>query len=147
MPITGEYEPGTWDWVNKQVEKYEESGGTEYNELRDTGQAVVIVTMRGHKSGKVRKIALMKVEHEGVYALVGSKGGARTDPEWVYNLNADPHVMIQDGPAPFDAEVRLITGAERAEWWERCVAAFSNYAEYQEKTDREIPVYLATAKA
>ncbi|MGH1488347.1 MAG: nitroreductase family deazaflavin-dependent oxidoreductase [Acidimicrobiales bacterium] len=145
--ITGEYEPSTWDWVSKQVEQYEASGGTEAATLRDTGIPIIIVTMKGHKSGKVRKIALMRVEHEGEYALVASKGGAPADPGWVHNINADPAVMIQDGPEPFATTARLVTGEERAAWWERSVAVFAPYAEYQEKTDREIPVYITSPAA
>ena len=103
------------------------------------------MTTVGHKSGKVRKVPLMKVEHEGEYAIVASKGGAPAHPGWYHNLVADPNVQIQDGPAPFDAQVRLVTGEERAAWWERSVAAFPPYAEYQEKTDREIPVFIASA--
>lgn len=145
--ITGDYEPGKWDWVSQQIEQYEASGGTEAATLRDTGIPIIIVTMNGHKSGKVRKIALMRVEHEGEYALVGSKGGAPADPGWVHNINADPGVMIQDGPEPFATTARLVTGEERATWWERSVAVFSPYAEYQEKTDREIPVYITSPAA
>jgi deazaflavin-dependent oxidoreductase (nitroreductase family) len=144
MPIEGEYEPGAWDWVNDQVQQYEASSGAQGATLRETGMPIVLVTMRGHKSGKVRKIALMRVEHGGEYALIGSKGGNPTDPEWVHNLNADPDVMIQDGPAPFDARVRLVSGAERQAWWDRGVAVFPNYAEYQARTNREIPVYVAS---
>ncbi len=145
MPIEGEYEPGPWDWVNDQVREYEESGGTRANTLLDTGIPVVIVTMRGAKSGKVRKIALMRVEHEGQYALVASKGGAPEHPGWYHNLVADPEVMIQDGPEPFDTTVRIVTGDERAAWWERAVAVFPTYSEYAEKTGREIPVFVSAA--
>jgi deazaflavin-dependent oxidoreductase (nitroreductase family) len=144
MPIEGEYEASPWDWVSKQVARYEASGGQEYNTLRDTGQPVVIVTTRGHKSGKVRKMALMRVEHDGEYALVGSMGGAPKHPVWVHNVRADPRVMVQDGPEPVDMTVREVEGEERAEWWERAVAAFPDYAEYQERTERLIPVFVAT---
>lgn len=143
--ITGEYEPSTWDWVAKQIADYEASGGKEAATLRDTGIPVIIVTMNGHKSGKVRKIALMRVEHEGRYALVASKGGAPEHPGWYHNITADPEVMIQDGPEPFATTARLVTGDERAAWWERSVAVFAPYAEYQEKTDREIPVFITDA--
>ncbi len=143
MPLTGEYVPSAFDWVREQVEAYERSGGREANTLRDTGLPVIIVTMRGSQSGKIRKIALMRVEHDGEYALVASKGGAPEHPAWYQNLKANPdEVMIQDGPEPFDVTVREVTGDERATWWERAVAAFPPYAEYQEKTDREIPVFL-----
>lgn len=144
MPLEGDYAPSTWGWVRQQVEEYEASGGAEANTLRDTGLPVIIVTMVGHKTGKVRKIALMKVEHDGSYALVASKGGAPDHPGWYWNLTSDPHVKIQDGPAPFDATVRLVEGDERAVWWERAVAAYPPYAEYQERTDREIPVFIAS---
>ena len=144
MPLTGEYEPSPSDWVREQVETYERSNGTEGNTLLDTGLPMIIVTTRGHKTGKLRKIPLMRVEHEGEYALVASKGGAPEHPEWYHNLVADPTaVMIQDGPEPWDAVVRQVEGEERAEWYERAVAAFPPYAEYQEKTDREIPVFIA----
>ena len=145
MPLTGEYEPSPWDWVREQIETYERTGGREANTLRDTGLPVIIVTTKGNKTGKIRKTALMKVEHDGVYALVGSMGGAPTDPVWVHNLRADPTaVMIQDGPEPWDATVREISGDERAEWWSRAVEAFPPYAEYQAKTSRTIPVFLAS---
>jgi deazaflavin-dependent oxidoreductase (nitroreductase family) len=133
--------------VRDQVEEYEASGGAEANTLRDTGLPVIIVTTRGNKTGKLRKTPLMRVEHGGEYALVASKGGAPEHPVWYYNLEADPEaVMIQDGPEPFDARVRLVTGDERAQWWERAVAAFPPYAEYQTKTDREIPLFVASRK-
>ena len=145
MPLEGEYEPSAWDWVREQVEAYERTGGREANTLRDTGLPVIIVTTRGNKTGKVRKLALMRVEHEGEYALVGSQGGRPKDPVWVHNLRADPTaVMLQDGPEPFDAVVREVTGSDRTEWWERAVAAFPPYAEYQEKTSRTIPVFVAS---
>ncbi len=148
MTIEGKYVPSAIGWVREQVEAYERSGGQEANTLRDTGLPIIVVTMRGHKSGNVRKIALMRVEHDGEYALVGSKGGAPTDPEWVQNFRAHPdEVMIQDGPEPFEAEVRQVSGDERATWWERAVAAFPTYADYQEKTNREIPVFVARRKA
>ena len=147
MPIQGEYEPSPAQWVRDQVEEYERSGGTKANTLRDTGLPVIIVTTRGNKSGKVRKFALMRVEHEGDYALVASKGGAPANPVWYYNLKSDPDVVvIQDGPEPFDAQVREVTGAERSQWWDRAVAAYPPYAEYQEKTDRQIPVFVATRR-
>lgn len=144
MPIEGEYEPSTSDWVREQVETYERTGGREANTLRDTGIPVIIVTMRGASSGKVRKIALMRVEHDGEYALVASMGGAPTNPKWYRNLVANPtEVMVQDGPEPFDVTVREVDGDERAAWWERAVAVFPPYADYQVKTDRTIPVLVA----
>ena len=148
MTLQGEYVPSAFEWVRDQVEAYERSGGREANTLRDTGLPVIIVTMRGSKSGSIRKIALMRVEHDGEYALVASKGGAPEHPGWYHNLQANPdEVMIQDGPEPFDVRVREVTGEERATWWERAVAAYPPYAEYQEKTNREIPVLVASRKA
>ena len=145
MTLEGEYVPSAAGWVRNQVEAYERSGGREANTLRDTGLPVVIVTMRGNKSGNVRKIALMRVEHEGEYALVASYGGSPKHPVWYYNLEANPdEVAIQDGPEPFPVTVRQVSGDERAAWWERAVAAFPPYADYQRKTDREIPVFVAT---
>ena len=143
--IDGEYEPSTWAWVRDQVEAYERSGGTEANTLRDTGIPVILVTMRGAASGKVRKIALMRVEHEGEYALVASVGGAPSNPAWYRNLLANPtEVASQDGPEPFRVHVREVDGDERAAWWERAVAVYGLYAEYQAKTERVIPVLVAT---
>ena len=143
MTIEGEYEPSTWEWVRDQVAEYEASGGTRANTLRDTGIPIIVMTTVGHRSGKVRKVPLMRVEHDGHYALVASKGGAPDHPGWYHNLMADPHVTVQDGPEPFDATAELVTGQERADWWDRAVAVFPNYADYQEKTDREIPVFVA----
>lgn len=147
MPLEGTYIPSRAQWVRDQVELYESSGGQQGNTLRETGIPVIIVTMRGAMTGDIRKIALMRVEHDGEYALVASMGGAPANPVWYHNLKADPEVMIQDGPQPFDATVREITGDERALWWERSVAVFPPYAEYQTKTDRVIPVFIATRRA
>ncbi|MGH9126499.1 MAG: nitroreductase family deazaflavin-dependent oxidoreductase [Acidimicrobiales bacterium] len=147
MPLEGEYEPSPAQWVRDQVAAYEASGGKEANTLRDTGLPVVIVTARGNKSGKIRKFALMRVEHGGEYALVASKGGAPEHPVWYHNLTADPHsIMIQDGPEPVDVDVREVSGDERVAWWDRAVAAYPPYAEYQTKTDRTIPVLVATPR-
>ena len=147
MPLEGEYEPSPTEWVREQVEAYESSGGQRGNTLRDTGLPVIIVTTRGNKSGKLRKTPLMRVEHGGEYALVASMGGAPTHPVWYHNLLADPEaVTIQDGPEPFDVRVREVTGAERDEWWERAVAAFPPYAEYQQRTERTIPVFVASRR-
>jgi deazaflavin-dependent oxidoreductase (nitroreductase family) len=143
--LDGVYVPRAMDWVREQVETYERTGGTEANTFLDTDMPVVIVTMRGSKSGDVRKIALMRVEHEGQYALVASFGGAPKHPVWYWNLVAHPdEVLIQDGPEPFRVSVREVHGDERAEWWQRAVAAYPPYAEYQEHTDRVIPVLVAS---
>jgi F420H(2)-dependent quinone reductase len=148
MTLQGEYEPSAMQWARDQVEAYERSGGQEGNFLQDTDLPVVIVTMRGNKSGKVRKTPVMRVHHDGEYALVASLGGAPKNPVWYYNLKAKPdEVTIQDGPQPFDVRVREVTGDERAEWWARAVAAYPPYAEYQERTERQIPVFVATRKA
>lgn len=145
MPIEGEYEPSPAAWVRNQVEEYESSGGRRGNTLRDTAWPVIIVTMRGRRSGKVRKLPVMRVEHGSQYAIVASKGGTPENPEWYHNLKASPaEVTIQDGAEPFDVEVRELSGDERAEWWERGVTAYPPYAEYQTKTSRQIPVFLAT---
>jgi deazaflavin-dependent oxidoreductase (nitroreductase family) len=147
MSLEGEYEPSTRQWVRDQVEAYESSGGEQASTLRDTGLPVIIVTSRGNKSGKLRKTPLMRVEHDGEYLLVASQGGSPTHPVWYYNLTADPEaVTIQDGPAPFDVRVRELSGDERAIWWQRAVAAFPPYADYQLKTERLIPVFLATRR-
>ena len=149
MSLEGEYEPSTSQWVRDQVAEYEASGGQRANTLSDTGLPVIIVTSRGNKSGKIRKMPLMRVEHDGEYALVASQGGAPTHPVWYYNLKADPDaITIQDGPEPFDATVReLPEGDERAQWWARAVAAYPPYAEYQERTERRIPVFVATRRS
>ena len=148
MAVEGEYAPSAAKWVRDQVAEYETSGGEKGSTLRDTGLPVIIVTMRGNKSGKVRKIALMRVEHDGEYALVASMGGAPTNPVWYNNLKADPdHVTLQDGPAPFEVTVREVSGDERAAWWDRSVAAYPPYADYQAKTDRVIPVFVAARRS
>jgi len=142
MPLRGEYAPSSAQWVRDQVERYEASGGTEATTLRDTGLPVVIVTSLGATSGKVRKTPLMRVEHEGRYAAVASQGGAPKHPTWYHNLVADPRVELQDGPEKWDMIAREVSGAERDEWWERAVAAFPNYADYQRRTERQIPVFV-----
>jgi deazaflavin-dependent oxidoreductase (nitroreductase family) len=147
MTADGQYAPSPADWVRNQVAEYESSGGTRANTMGDSGLPIIIVTMVGHKSGNLRKVPLMRVEHEGEYALVASKGGAPQHPLWYWNLLANPAVQIQDGPEPFDAEVHLAGGAERAAWWQRAVAAFDRYAEYQANTNREIPVFIARPTA
>ncbi|MEV7242551.1 nitroreductase family deazaflavin-dependent oxidoreductase [Streptomyces sp. NPDC003236] len=142
MPLEGEYEPSPTQWVREQVELYESSGGTEGTTLRDTGLPVIVLTTRGARSGKIRKTPLMRVEHDGRYAAVASLGGAPKHPVWYFNVKSDPHVELQDGAAKRDMRAREITGAEKAEWWERAVAAFPPYADYQRKTSREIPVFV-----
>ena len=142
MPLTGAYEPSSAQWVRDQVELYESSGGRDGTTLLDTGMPVVIVTHRGVSSGKLRKTPLMRVEHEGTYALVASQGGAPTHPLWYANLLADPHVELQDGPDKEDRVAREVVGDERQVWWDRAVAAYPPYAEYQLKTDRVIPVLV-----
>lgn len=143
MPLEGEYEPSPQKWVRDQVELYERTGGREGNTLLDRGLPVVIFSTRGAKSGKVRKQPLMRVEHDGAYLMVGSQGGAPTDPAWVANLRAAPgQVTVQDGPEPWDGVARELDGQERDEWWERAVAAFPDYADYQKRTERRIPIFL-----
>ena len=148
MVLQGEYVPSAAQWVRDQVEAYEESGGQEANTLRDTGLPIIVVSMRGNKTGKVRKIALMRVEDGGEYALVASKGGAPKHPVWYFNLKSSPEeVTVQDGAEPFEVTVRELSGEERARWWERAVKAYPPYAEYQTWTSRQIPVFLATPKS
>ncbi|MEU6405038.1 nitroreductase family deazaflavin-dependent oxidoreductase [Streptomyces sp. NPDC046985] len=145
MPLEGEYEPSPAQWVRDQVELYESSGGTKGTTLMDTGMPVILLTTRGARSGKIRKTPLMRVEHDGRYAVVASQGGAPEHPFWYFNLKADPLVELQDGPAKQEMTAREVTGAEKAEWWDRAVAAFPPYAEYQEKTSRQIPVFVLEA--
>jgi deazaflavin-dependent oxidoreductase (nitroreductase family) len=142
MPLEGEYEPSSQQWVRDQVELYESSGGTRGLTLRDTGLPVVIVTSRGTKSGKLRKNPVMRVEHDGRYAAVASVGGAPKHPAWYGNLLAHPEVELQDGPRKWDMLARELSGDERAEWWDRAVEAYPSYADYQQRTDRLIPVFL-----
>ncbi len=140
MALTGEYEPSPEQWVRDQVERYEASGGTEGTTMR--GVPVVVLTSRGARSGKLRKTPLMRVEHDGAYAVVASKGGAPQHPVWYHNLLADPHVELQDGPRRQDMTARELTGDERSQWWQRAVQVWPDYAEYQRKTDRQIPVFV-----
>jgi F420H(2)-dependent quinone reductase len=144
MTADADYEPSPLGWVREQVERYERTAGAEANTLRDTGMPVVIMTMRGVRSGKVRKVPVMKVEHNGDYLAVGSQGGAPTHPNWVYNLRAVPHVTLQDGAEKWTMQVRELDGDERSEWWDRAVAAYPPYADYQQRTERLIPVFLLT---
>ncbi|UFU06929.1 nitroreductase family deazaflavin-dependent oxidoreductase [Ruania halotolerans] len=143
MTLHGEYEPSPSAWVREQVEAYEASGGREANTLRDRPEwPIVVITSRGARTGKLRKNPVMRVESGGVYAAVASKGGAPEHPVWYYNFLAHPVVELQDGDTPHLYRARIAEGAERAEWWDRCVALYAPYAEYQEKTDRLIPVFL-----
>jgi len=142
MPVEGEYEPSAQAWVRDQVELYEGSRGTQGTTLRDTGLPVVIVTNLGASSGKVRKTPVMRVEHDGRYAMVASKGGAPAHPLWYHNVRAHPLVELQDGPHRQDMVAREVSGEERAAWWERAVAAYPPYADYQKRTTREIPVFV-----
>jgi deazaflavin-dependent oxidoreductase (nitroreductase family) len=145
VPLTGEYEPSTAERTRRQVELYERSNGTEGTTLR--GMPVIVLTTVGAKSGKLRKNALMRVEHDGEYAVVASLGGSPTHPVWYYNVVANPHVELQDGATRRDYTAREVTGAEKALWWERAVAAYPDYAAYQRRTEREIPVFVLTPAA
>ena len=144
MPLQGEYAPSPVDWVREQVETYERTGGREAGTLPGTDMPVVVFSTRGARSGLVRKTPLMRVEHEGAYAMVASKGGAPEHPVWYSNLVEHPdQVTVQDGPEVWDGVAREVTGDERAQWWERAVAAYPPYAEYQERAgDRVIPVVV-----
>ena len=139
MPLEGEYEPSSWDWVSEQVEEFEASGGQRANTFADTGLPIIVMTNRGNKSGKLRKTPLMRVEHEGEYALIASVGGAPQNPVWYHNLKADPQVTVQDGAEVIDAVAEEVDGDERAAWWDRAVAAYSDYQVYQDATERRIP--------
>lgn len=142
MPLTGEYEPSTAEWARKQAELIESSNGTEGTTMR--GMPVILLTTLGAKSGKIRKTPLMRVEHEGQYAVVASMGGAPKHPVWYFNIKNHPLVELQDGPVRKDYTARELEGDEREIWWERAVAAFPDYADYQTKTDRLIPVFVLT---
>jgi deazaflavin-dependent oxidoreductase (nitroreductase family) len=142
MPLSGEYEPSTSDWARENAEKYMESGGTDGTELQ--GKPVILLTTIGAKTGKVRKTPLMRVEHNGEYAVVASLGGAPKHPVWYHNVKAHPQVELQDGEAAKDYEAHEVFGDEKAVWWERAVEAWPDYAEYQTKTDRQIPVFVLT---
>jgi deazaflavin-dependent oxidoreductase (nitroreductase family) len=146
MTLDGEYEPSPARWVRDQVETYESSGGRAASTLRDTGLPIIVVTTRGNKSGKLRKTPLMRVEHDGEYALVASMGGAPKNPVWYHNLKAHPRAVVQDGAEAFDVDVREADGDDRDVWWERAVAAYPPYADYQAKTERTIPVFVASRR-
>ncbi len=142
MPLTGEYEPSTSDWARENAEQYIASGGTEGTELQ--GKPVVLLTTIGAKTGKIRKTPLMRVEHAGEYAIVASLGGAPRHPVWYHNVKANRRVELQDGTVTGDYEAREVVGDEKARWWERAVEVWPDYADYQQKTDREIPVFVLT---
>jgi deazaflavin-dependent oxidoreductase (nitroreductase family) len=145
MPIEGDYEPSPWDWVSKQVDAYESSGGTSGLTLQ--GKPVVVVTLRGRRTGKVRKAPVMRVEHDGTYAAIASKGGSPAHPEWYRNLLADPEVTVQDGPDVHEMRAREVEGDEKATWWARAVEAWPAYDDYQARTERPIPVVLLEPRA
>ena len=143
MPLSGEYEPGTSAWSREQTELYEATNGEKGGDLR--ARRVVVLTSVGARTGKLRKVALMRVEHEGVYAVVASLGGAPKNPAWYHNLKANPHVELQDRATRRDYTAREVTGEEKAVWWERAVEAWPDYATYQARTDRQIPVFVLDA--
>lgn len=142
MPLSGEYAPSTSDWARENAEKYMESGGTEGTALK--GKPVILLTTVGAKTGKLRKTPLMRVEHNGEYAIVASLGGAPKNPVWYYNVKANPRVELQDGSETHDYDAREVFGDEKAPWWDRCVQAWPDYADYQKKTERQIPVFVLT---
>ena len=142
MPLEGEYEPSPWDWSREQADKYAESGGADAADMK--GMPIVLLTTVGAKTGKLRKTPLMRVEHDGEYAVVASLGGAPKNPVWYYNIAKNPRVEMQDGSVTRDYGAREVFGDEKATWWERAVAAYPDYADYQTKTDRQIPVFVLT---
>ncbi len=142
MPLTGEYEPSTSDWARENAELYMSSGGTAGTEMK--GKPVILLTTVGAKTGKIRKTPLMRVEHNGEYAVVASLGGAPKNPVWYYNIVKHPHVELQDGTATGEYEAREVVGEEKATCWERAVEVWPDYADYQRKTEREIPVFVLT---
>lgn len=140
MPLNGDYAPSTSDWARAQAELFEATNGAQGADLH--GMAVIVLTSTGAKTGKLRKTALMRVEREGEYAVVASLGGAPKHPVWYFNLVKNPHVELQDGADKADYIAREVTGAEKSVWWQRAVAAYPPYADYQQKTDRQIPVFV-----
>jgi deazaflavin-dependent oxidoreductase (nitroreductase family) len=142
MPLTGDYEPSTSDWARENAETYMKSGGTDGTELK--GKAVILLTTVGAKTGKIRKTPLMRVENNGEYAVVASLGGAPKHPVWYWNIKKNPRVELQDGTVTKDYEAREVVGEDKAVWWERAVQAWPDYADYQKKTDRQIPVFVLT---
>ncbi|HEY6819591.1 MAG TPA: nitroreductase family deazaflavin-dependent oxidoreductase [Mycobacterium sp.] len=142
MPLEGEYAPSPWDWSREQAEKYAESGGADAADMK--GMPIILLTTVGAKTGKLRKTPLMRVEHNGEYACVASLGGAPKNPVWYYNIAKNSRVELQDGSVTRDYDAREVFGDEKAAWWERAVEAYPDYADYQTKTDRQIPVFVLT---
>ena len=142
MPLEGEYAPSPWDWSREQAEKYAESGGTEAGDMK--GMPIILLTTVGARTGKLRKTPLMRVEHDGEYAIVASLGGAPKNPVWYNNVAKNPRVELQDGGVKHDYDAREVFGDEKAAWWERAVTAYPDYADYQKNTDRQIPVFVLT---
>ncbi len=142
MPLTGEYAPSPWDWSREQADKYAESGGTEAAAMK--GKPIILLTTIGAKTGKLRKTPLMRVEHDGEYAIVASLGGAPKNPVWYHNVVKNQRVELQDGAVTREYDAREVFGEEKATWWERAVEAWPDYAEYQKKTERQIPVFVLT---
>jgi deazaflavin-dependent oxidoreductase (nitroreductase family) len=142
MPLEGEYAPSPWDWSREQADKYAESGGADAADMK--GMPIILLTTVGAKTGKLRKTPLMRVEHNGEYACVASLGGAPKNPVWYYNIAKNPRVELQDGSVTQDYDAREVFGDEKAVWWERAVEAYPDYADYQKKTDRQIPVFVLT---
>jgi len=142
MTLQGEYVPSKQDWVREQVERFEASGGTEATVLERTGDPIVVITSVGSKSGKLRKNPVMRVERDGTYVAIASKGGAPDNPEWYHNFLAHPEVDLQDGPVKKSYRARLVEGEEREPWWQLAVETWPTYGEYQKKTDRQIPVFV-----
>ena len=142
MTLQGEYVPSKADWVREQVAKFEATDGQEANTLRESGDSIVVITSVGAKSGKLRKNPVMRVERDAKYVAVASKGGAPDQPEWYYNFLAHPEVELRDGSVKKTYRARVLDGDERADWWRHAVETWPTYASYQEKTDREIPVFL-----
>jgi F420H(2)-dependent quinone reductase len=140
MPLNGSYEPSTAGWARKQAEQYEATDGAQANDLR--GRPIIVLTSVGARTGLLRKTALMRVEHDGHYAVVASMGGAPKHPVWYYNLKKDPHVELQDGPVKRDYLAREVSGDEKATWWDRAVETWPDYARYQTRTGRQIPVFV-----
>jgi deazaflavin-dependent oxidoreductase (nitroreductase family) len=144
MPLTGEYEPSPTDWSRDQVELFERTNGAEGNTMR--GRPIIVLTSKGAKTGKLRKTPLMRVEHDGEYAVIASLGGAPKHPVWYHNLVSNPHVELQDGPVKRDYDAREVTGEEKELWWKRATATWPDYDAYQAKTDRAIPLFVLTPR-